>query len=296
MSQVLNILKDGKCNLRDPENTIRGGGRKKKSPRKHLQKGSLKRQTAEKYILIIYFDQLKIAGQNKEKWGKTTKHQPAPLAGWKNFLSPALHRNVFITHNKITRSLTWNQHFSLKKKKCVLARKDISTVNKQIKFSLEWIFFFSYSLQSRVCRPRAHEWQRSSKNRPPETATSNCLRLVGWVLFPLTSFLSIQFWEIHCIGWYKLHRDKMQVHLLSRNHLCPWLPDKTSLSKGWKCNAGGRWKVWDVPSWEWGKESKQAQRPVATTYLQHTDGQICSKYNSTREEDPDSCSRMHREK
>lgn len=164
MSQVLNILKDGKCNLRDPENTIRGGGRKKKSPRKHLQKGSLKRQTAEKYILIIYFDQLKIAGQNKEKWGKTTKHQPAPLAGWKNFLSPALHRNVFITHNKITRSLTWNQHFSLKKKNAfLLGRISLLWISKSS--SLWSGFFFSPIL----CSPESADPEHMSDKEAART-------------------------------------------------------------------------------------------------------------------------------
>lgn len=51
MSQVLNILKNGKCKLRDQENTIRGGG-KKLSHRRHLQKGSLKRQTAADMVKI----------------------------------------------------------------------------------------------------------------------------------------------------------------------------------------------------------------------------------------------------
>lgn len=103
------------------------------------------------------------------------------------------------------------------------------------------------------------------------------------------------FWEHHCTGWYKLHGDTMQVHLLSRNHLCPRLPDNTSSSKGWECNARGRRKAWAVSSWEWGEEGKQAQWPVAHTYLQHTDEHICPKHNPTREEDPDSCSRVHRE-
>lgn len=70
---------------------------------------------------------------------------PACTPSWvKEFYSPAFHRNVFITHNKISQLLTRNQCFSLKKI-CVLARKYICTINKQIKFLLEWIYFFFLS-------------------------------------------------------------------------------------------------------------------------------------------------------
>lgn len=77
MSQVLNILKDGKCKLRDHYRR----GKKKLSHRKHLHKEPVKRQIAPKYILIIHFDLLQIAGQNKEQWEKITKHQLGHLAG-----------------------------------------------------------------------------------------------------------------------------------------------------------------------------------------------------------------------
>lgn len=90
--------------------------------------------------------------------GKDCRTPACTPSGLKEFFNrPALHRKVFTTHNKISQLLTQNQCFSLKKKICVLARKDICTINKQIKFLLEWIYFFSYPLQSRVCRPQAHE-------------------------------------------------------------------------------------------------------------------------------------------
>lgn len=84
--------------------------------------------------------------------------------------------------------------------------------------------------------------------------------LVEFFPLDLSPFHSV-FREHHCTGWYKSYRDTMHLQ---------------------KCNAGGRWKVWALPSWEWGEESKQAQRPVAPTYLQHIDGQMHS--NITQEE------------
>lgn len=113
--------------------------------------------------------------------------------------------------------------------------------------------------------------------------------------FPLDLLLHSVFWEHHRTVRHKSHGKIMRVHLLSRNRLCPWLPSKTSLPKRWKCKAGSRWKVRPLLSWEWGEESKQARQPVALTCLQPTDGQISSKYNSTGEEDPEPCFKMHRE-
>lgn len=286
MSQVLNILKNGKCKLRNQENTT--GERGKLSHRKHLQKGSVKRQIAAILVKIR---------RNGERPPNTSLHPKLGEGIFYQFCFAKECILFIITHNKISRFSLKISAFPLKKKKiCALARKDICTVNKQIKFSLEWIYNFFLILCSPESAGPKHMSDKAAA-RLPETATSNCSRLSWLSSFPLDlPPLHSVFWEHHCTGCHKLHRDTMQVHLLSRNHLCPWLPDRTSSSKGWECNTGGRWKVWAVCSWEWGEESKQAQRPVAPTYLQHTDGQICPKNNSTREEDPDSCSGMHREK
>lgn len=88
MSQVLNTLRDGKCKLRDQENTIRGG-EKTLSHRKHVQKGSLKRQTAA--------DLVKIRRNGKD-------HQkPACTPSWvKEFFNrPALHKSQSQQNSKI---------------------------------------------------------------------------------------------------------------------------------------------------------------------------------------------------
>lgn len=180
MSQVLNILKNGKCKLRNQENTTGEGG--KLSHRKHLQKGSLKRQIAA--ILV--------------KIRRNGERPPACTPSWVKefFISSALQRNVFIiTHNKISQLLTQNQRFSLKKKICALARKDICTVNKQIKFSLEWIYFFFF-LSSAVQNLQAPStWvikQQQGCLKQPQTTAQGW---AGWVLFRLTSLLSIQCFE-----------------------------------------------------------------------------------------------------
>lgn len=225
-------------------------------------------------------------------------HQPAPLAGWKNFLSVLLCKGMYssLLTTKYPNCSHRISAFPLKKKSVLLLGKiSVLWISKSSSLWSGFIFFFLILCSPESAGPK-HMSDKAAA-RLPETATNNCSRL-GWLSsFPLDlPPLHSVFWEHHCTGWYKLYKNTMQVQLLSRNHLCPWLPDKPSSSKGWECNTGGRWKVWAVSSWEWGEESKQAQRPVAPTYLQHTDGQICPKYNSTREEDPDSCSGMHREK